>query len=188
MKFDSTQETEAHIKRVVDLLTDCLDNIARRQDAHDVSKLLSPEKECFDEVTGTLKALTYGSDEYRAALARLKPALDHHYAHNSHHPEHYPSGVNGMSLLDLIEMLCDWKAAGERHADGSMERSLRLNRERFKISDQLQDVLINTAAELGWIDEGQSRNLSTDAPSGHATGVSLPKSAAASAQKAGQTE
>lgn len=78
---DSTQETEAHIKRVVDLLTDCLDNIARRQDAHDASKLESPEKKCFDEVTDALRGLTYGSDEYKAQLAKLKPALDHHYAH-----------------------------------------------------------------------------------------------------------
>lgn len=147
---DSTQETEAHIKRVVDLLTDCLDNIARRQDAHDTSKLESPEKECFDEVTGALKALTYGSDEYKAQLTKLKPALDHHYASNSHHPEHYPNGIEGMSLLDLLEMLCDWKAAGERHADGSMERSLTVNQSRFKIGEQLQSILRNTAVELGY--------------------------------------
>ncbi len=61
------------------------------------------------------------------------------------------SGINGMSLLDLIEMLCDWKAAGERHADGSMERSLTINRERFKISPQLQSILENTAREMGWL-------------------------------------
>jgi hypothetical protein len=150
-RSDSTQETEAHIKRVVDLLTDCLDNIATRQDAHDASKLKSPEKECFDEVTGALRALTYGSPEYKTQLARLKPALDHHYANNSHHPEHYPDGISGMSLIDLLEMLCDWKAAGERHADGSMSRSFKVNKDRFKIGDQLQQVLENTAKEMGWI-------------------------------------
>ena len=60
------------------------------------------------------------------------------------------SGVDGMSLLDVIEMLCDWKAAGERHADGSIDRSLKVNRERFKISDQLHAILENTVRELGW--------------------------------------
>ncbi len=60
-----------------------------------------------------------------------------------------------MSLLDVIEMLCDWKAAGERHHDGSMERSLRVNRERFSISPQLQQILENTARELGWIEGGK---------------------------------
>lgn len=61
------------------------------------------------------------------------------------------AGVAGMSLLDLLEMLCDWKAAGERHADGSMERSLKLNKERFGVSDQLQSVLSATAKEMGWV-------------------------------------
>ena len=60
-------------------------------------------------------------------------------------------GINGMTLLDLIEMLCDWKAAGERHADGSMERSLMVNQERFHIGEQLQSILENTARELGFL-------------------------------------
>ncbi len=55
-----------------------------------------------------------------------------------------------MSLLDLIEMLADWKAAGERHANGSMAKSLKFNRMRFSIDEQLQSVLENTAREMGW--------------------------------------
>ena len=35
-------------------------------------------------------------------------------------------------------MLADWKAATERHADGDLLRSLRLNTERFGLSPQLQ--------------------------------------------------
>jgi hypothetical protein len=81
----------------------------------------------------------------------MKPALDHHYAAYPHHPEHYPNGVNGMSLLDLLEMLCDWKAAGERHANGSIANSLDKNRKRFGISNQLMDILTNTAREMGWL-------------------------------------
>lgn len=59
--------------------------------------------------------------------------------------------LKGMTLLDLIEMLCDWKAAGERHANGSIVKSLEHNKGRFNISDEMQDVLRNTAIELGWI-------------------------------------
>jgi hypothetical protein len=117
---------------------------------HDQSKLGPQEKPLFDSVTGKLKGLTYGSEEYKTSLKDLGPALAHHYAHNSHHPEHYPNGVDGMSLLDVIEMLCDWKAAGERHADGSMARSLAINRTRFQISDQLYAILENTVREMGW--------------------------------------
>lgn len=152
---DSTQETKEHIKRVSSLLRQCYERLQQRAFDHDRSKLESPEKECFDEVTGKLRTLTYGSEEYKTQLTKLKPALDHHYANNSHHPEHYTTGIDGMSLLDLLEMLCDWKAAGERHADGSIERSLRVNRERFKITSQLQNVLQNTVVELGWSREGK---------------------------------
>jgi hypothetical protein len=34
-----------------------------------------------------------------------------------------------------------------------MGRSLEVNRDRFKISPQLQSVLENTARELGWLNE-----------------------------------
>jgi hypothetical protein len=47
-------------------------------------------------------------------------------------------------------MLCDWKAAGERHADGSITKSLEINKKRFGISDQLASILDNTRKELGW--------------------------------------
>lgn len=153
MKYDSTNDTKAHIARVADMVTLCSDLLELRAMTHDESKLKSPEKEIFDEMTPKLKDSTYGSEEYKGFLASMKPALDHHYAHNSHHPEHYPNGIDGMTLLDLLEMLCDWKAAGERHADGSIERSLRVNKDRFKIGDQLQGILENTARELsnyGW--------------------------------------
>ena len=36
--------------------------------------------------TDNLANIEYGSDEYKAELEALKPALDHHYAVNSHHP------------------------------------------------------------------------------------------------------
>jgi hypothetical protein len=148
--YDSTADTQAHIKRVRDLIEMLRVDLSNRAFMHDYTKLLEPEKALFDEWTPKLKALEYGSDEYKAALAALKPALDHHYAAWSHHPEHFENGINGMSLLDLIEMFCDWKAAGERHATGNFAKSLEINRERFKMSDQLAEIFENTRKELGW--------------------------------------
>lgn len=150
-KYDSKLDTNKHIARVQVLLELAGDNLSRRSHLHDRSKLEDPEKSIFDEMTPKLAGSTYGSDEYKGFLAQMKPALDHHYAANSHHPEHYNNGIDGMSLLDVLEMLIDWKAAGERHNDGSIERSLKVNRERFKISDQLHAILENTAKELGWL-------------------------------------
>ncbi len=150
MSYDSRQDTLDHIARVGDLLDVFREYLETRASKHDSTKLEEPEKALFDEWTPKLKALEYGSDEYRAALAALKPALDHHYAAWSHHPEHFENGINGMSLLDLIEMFCDWKAAGERHATGNFAKSLEINRERFKMSDQLAEIFENTRKELGW--------------------------------------
>lgn len=150
MIHDSRPDTFEHIASVRAKLNDAAVNLLRRGEAHDRSKLEPPEREVFDEVTPRLKAMTYGSAEYKSCLAAMGPALAHHYAENSHHPEHYPSGIAGMSLLDLIEMLCDWKAATERHDDGDIRRSVALNAERFGISEQLARVLENTVEELSW--------------------------------------
>ena len=150
--YDSTQDTMEHIGKVREHIAACIDSLWFRAKVHDASKLLPPEKEAFDEMTPILSGLTYGSDEYKAGIARLGPALEHHYFVYAHHPEHYPDGVNGMSLLDVLEMLCDWKAASERHANGDIARSLRINRERFGIGEQLAAILENTAVELEWME------------------------------------
>jgi hypothetical protein len=60
------------------------------------------------------------------------------------------NGIDGMSLVDLIEMLCDWKAATERHDDGCIKASLEHNEERFKIGGQLGMILRNTVERFGW--------------------------------------
>lgn len=148
MSYDSKVDTLLHIKRVAQLLTEASAELIRRANVHDDSKLESPEKELFDEFTPKLKDSTYGSDEYKGFLKELKVALDHHYHANSHHPEHYSNGVNGMDLFDLLEMALDWCAAVERHDNGDIFKSLEINKERFKISPQLVDILNNTFNKL----------------------------------------
>lgn len=148
--MDSTQDTLDHIGKVQARLQEVVSALRRRGYAHDASKLEEPEKSGFDVLTFKLATLVYGSDEYRAALAEGKPTVEHHYAHNSHHPEFWPDGIAGMSLLDLVEMLCDWKAASERTRQGSIAQSLAHNKERFGIDDQLASILENTVRELGW--------------------------------------
>jgi hypothetical protein len=144
--------TLAHKLRVADLLARVASNIVDRAIHHDDSKFSEQEFELFSEQTARLKGLTYGSPEYKAALKALGPALEHHYAVNRHHPEHTPEGIDSMTLLDVVEMLCDWKAATERHADGSLERSITQNAERFGYDDRFQRLLRNTAIELELIE------------------------------------
>lgn len=148
VEYDSAPDTLAHINRVRELIAEARAHLMERAQRHDQSKLKEPEKSAFDRATPRLKTLTYGSPEYHANLAEIREAVAHHQAHNSHHPEFYADGIAGMSLLDLLEMVCDWKAAGERHEDGDIRESLRINIERFGIEPQLASVLRNTIDEL----------------------------------------
>jgi hypothetical protein len=196
---DSTADTRAHIDLVQMHIKQISFMLQHRASAHDASKLEEPEKSGFDQLVTRLADVEYGTDAYRAALAEAAPAIAHHYAHNSHHPEHWiwplpesveeeeiavlrhdievleslepqtegglelrviarlkrdlavlESRVNGMSLLDVTEMLADHKGASERTKQGSIEQSMDANRKRFGYSDQLYNILRNTIRELGW--------------------------------------
>ena len=150
MSYESKADTLLHIKRVNQLLTEASVELINRANVHDNSKLESPEKEFFDEYTPKLKNSTYGSDEYKEFLSKLKVGLDHHYLNNSHHPEHYLNGINGFNLFDLIEMFFDRKAAGERHDDGNIYKSIKINKDRFNMSDQIVEIFNNTAKYLNY--------------------------------------
>ncbi len=149
-KYDSAEDTQQHHDRVVALVKDITDELRAQACDHDASKLGPDEKPIFDEFTPKLKGSTFGSEEYKKFLADMKPALDHHYEANRHHPEHFDNGINGMTLVDIIEMLADWKAASERHENGNIMTSIDLNAKRFKISDQLKEILVNTVKTMGW--------------------------------------
>lgn len=149
--YDSTADTLRHSLRVGELIGKVVQQLVDRMTQHDLSKTRDPELAVFNEFTPRLRELTYGTPEYMAALEEMGPGLAHHYAHNAHNPEHYPNGVNGMTLVDLVEMLCDWKAAGERTARGDLAESLRTGQGQFRIEPQLLDVLTNTARQLGWL-------------------------------------
>lgn len=158
---DSTSDTLAHIRRVSWLVLDCTRDLLARAQRHDESKLKEPEKFAFDRLLALkLSGMAYGSEEYRACLRKEKPAIEHHYSVNSHHPEFYPYGVDDMSLLDVLEMLCDWKAASERMQDGgSILASIKHNVGRFGLLPQLAHVLIRTAVALGWCEAEEAKKL-----------------------------
>lgn len=94
--------------------------------------------------------MTYGSNEYKETLREFKPAIEHHQKNNRHHPEFYEDGICGMSLVDIVEMLCDWKAASQRHDDGDILKSIAINADRFGMDGQIVSILQNTVEELGW--------------------------------------
>lgn len=143
-KYDSRLDTQEHIAEVQGLMEGFARMILLRARAHDASKLSEPEKSAFDAATPKLRALTYGSDEYKQALVDLGPALEHHYGANAHHPEHFPHGIHDMGLIDVVEMFCDWLAATLRHADGDIRKSIDMNAERFGYDEGIRALLLNS--------------------------------------------
>lgn len=152
VKHDSLFETIKHIHRVQELLLTVQAELIKRAIRHDYTKLLPPEKPVFDIHTPNLKSSTYGQRDYSSFLKTLAPALKHHYACHRHHPEYHRDGVADMTLIDLIEMICDWKAASERHDNGSLAASLLVGRKRFKL-DKVTVLMIleNTRSSMGWV-------------------------------------
>jgi hypothetical protein len=144
MKYSSKKDTVKHIKQVRKNICIILRELRLRGKLHDRSKLQKEEKVGFDEYTPKLAGSTYGSEEYKQFLVDLKPTLDHHYAKNRHHPEHFENGIQGMNLVDLIEMFCDWYAATKRHNDGDLIKSIAINQKRFGYSDDIKAILENT--------------------------------------------
>jgi hypothetical protein len=98
----------------------------------------------FDTFTPKLKELIFGSDEYKAALVDMGEALKHHYANNRHHPEHYENGINGMTLIDVIEMVCDWMAAAQAK---NTPIDIDYLVQRFGIIGPLFEIIVNTIHE-----------------------------------------
>ena len=119
-------------------------DLLRRAVEHDDSKFSPEEFSTFEQATPKLKDLVYGSDKYKQVLKEIEAAVQHHYQVNRHHPEHFENGINGMNLVDLIEMVCDWVAASQRVKEGDIYKSLDINRDRFGISEQLLLVIKNT--------------------------------------------
>lgn len=138
-------KTMRHIETVRNFLNVIIYEIMDRQEKHDQSKLKSPEVEIFEEYTPKLRKYSYNSKEYKECLKIMSVALDHHYKANRHHPEYHNGYVENMNLVDIIEMLCDWKAATLRHDDGDIFKSIEINQNRFGYSDDLKKILINTA-------------------------------------------
>jgi hypothetical protein len=161
--------TYEHIDKIRELLRLFANELLARGETHDRSKLAPAESAVFAEFSPKLKGCTYGSDEYRGFLAAMKPALDHHYANNRHHPEHHAPedpklGIDRMNMIDVLEMFIDWRASSMRHADGDMGKSIDINEKRFAMSPQLAAIFRNTLRDL---EEG---TLSINKVSGTATG------------------
>lgn len=127
------------------------DALRTRATSHDKSKFSLEEFEDFVELKKISRIHAYGSQEYDDSMKDNK-ALDLHFERSAHHPEHYAGGVADMSLLDIVEMVCDWKAVNltKRYnpSTRSWEELLVIQTKRFKLTDRQQWLIKLIAEEL----------------------------------------
>ena len=138
--------TQGHIYNVRKLLNKFADILKQKGETHDQSKLEEPE--VYGWAAMDLEPrYEYGSYEYYDKLRRFSEVFNHHYKVNSHHPEHFVNPENEMTLIDMIEMLCDWFAYKQ---DVPVDEGIKLIKDqckRFKFSDTIKSLLINTYRE-----------------------------------------
>ncbi|MDD5011457.1 MAG: DUF5662 family protein [Phycisphaerae bacterium] len=142
------KETGKHIRNVQLVMARIIAELIDKARLHDISKYSPEEADLFAKVTPKLSKSEYGSTAYKKNLAKIKPAIEHHYSMNGHHPEHWKQGVKDMTLIELMEMLADWIAASTRNPNGNIFVSIEKNQERFGYSDELKKILKQTACLL----------------------------------------
>lgn len=143
-KEEAKRQTIDHREEVKKYLTTVAKELTDRGSTHDESKLSPEEMPYFAKHIPELNKVEYGSPEYKQAMKDMKPAIDHHNEVNRHHPEHFKDGMKGMNLVDLAEMVADWKAAAKRYPNGDAVKAMDMNQKRFGFSDDIKAILLNT--------------------------------------------
>lgn len=137
-------ETYKHKNKVNEIINMVCVELQHRGITHDNSKLKEPELSGYSKYVNKLADMQYMSNEYKESLNKMKPYIDNHYENNRHHPEHHRNGITDMNLIDIIEMVCDWKAAVEKHKSGNIYESLDINKNRFNYGEELHQIIKNT--------------------------------------------
>ena len=121
-----------------------------RASSHDMSKFREPEKTPY--VWRTWKSycnLNNISFQYPEGMEQqVRDAIFHHVTHNRHHPEWHPD-PDEMTKIDLIEMVCDWKAMGQEFGEKSpMGWADRVLGRRFHFSQYKCDLIRDLIREM----------------------------------------
>ena len=146
--MDYLTDVLIHQKEVAMWIEKVCGKLRERACIHDITKLRDPEFSTFVSTRERFKKVNYGTKEYEALTEEAKEAVDHHYKYNRHHTAYHENGINDMTLIDLIEMVCDWLSAQNRSPDRTIWDTLDYAKNKYKIEDQLFSIIKNTLKEL----------------------------------------
>ena len=106
--------------------------LIERAKVHDDSKI-----SCVEELRALSSIINDKTTlvDSNALLTNIKQeAIELHWKHNTHHPEHFKSPVD-MSRLDIMEMCCDWHARSSQYNTPFLEFVKERQNNRFHFPD-----------------------------------------------------
>ena len=137
---------EKHMQKVGTRIRIVCNELMNRAVIHDESKLSDAEihrgyEAHWDKID---KKIDWGTPEYDKHCEEFKDIIKLHREGNRHHPEFYTNGIKDMDLIDIVEMFCDWWAAGD-----DINFSIEHNAKKYGIENSiLHEILKNTAQRI----------------------------------------
>jgi hypothetical protein len=102
----------------------------------------------IDSMIKKLKQLGYNQANSGAIYNCISGAVNMHLNLHfiSYNIEEYSplSNLRFFNLVDVLEMFVDWYCASKRQRNGNIQESMKVNKERFKIADDLYQIFLNT--------------------------------------------
>lgn len=160
-QIDTKEYIKEHIARVRKHMNTFVRLLHKRALLHDKSKLEEPELSWWEAMDKEPR-YPYGSEEYKAKVTRWKKVFSHHYKYNRHHPEHYENGIADMTLVDLVEMLCDWLGYKDVMTVTEAVTVCEQQMERYHFTEELRSIMTNTLLRYFSLLGGFNTNFSAE--------------------------
>lgn len=160
------KRTSLHIQRVRDNIylwqdkhTEFFEELSTRALDHDKGKFFEPELTPYIWLTWEnhclINNISLKLDE--TIKYSIAHAISHHITKNRHHPEFY-SNPDNMTKVDLIEMVCDWKAISQEMGEKSpIDYANRVLGKKFHFSPEKCEEIKKIIIELDEMCEEEER-------------------------------
>lgn len=160
-QIETEEYIKGHISRVRRHIDTFIQLLIRRAENHDKSKLEEPELSWWKEMDKEPR-YPYGSEEYKQKIKRWDKVFKHHYKYNRHHPEHYEYGVCEMTLIDIVEMMCDWLGYKDTTTVTEALKVCDDQMARYNISEELRQIIFNTLLRYYSLMGGKNPNYDSN--------------------------
>lgn len=157
-QIETEEYIKGHISRVRRHINTFIQLLIKRAENHDKSKLEEPELSWWKEMDKEPR-YPYGSEEYKQKIKRWNKVFKHHYQYNRHHPEHYEYGVSEMTLIDIVEMMCDWLGYKDTTTITEALKVCDEQMARYDISEELRQIIFNTLLRYYSLMGGKNPNF-----------------------------